>query len=45
MISNIRDGGLGIESAADAVASRVMDMLKTGISGVGALAGLPNPAT
>lgn len=34
-ISNIRAGGLGIDDAADAVASLVADMLKTGISGVG----------
>ncbi|WP_454624901.1 ethanolamine ammonia-lyase subunit EutC [Bradyrhizobium cenepequi] len=44
-ISNIRDGGLRIDSAADAVVSLVADMLKTGISGVGlrdAVAGLPS---
>ncbi|MDI4235445.1 MULTISPECIES: ethanolamine ammonia-lyase subunit EutC [unclassified Bradyrhizobium] len=34
-ISNIRAGGLGIDNAADGVASLVADMLKTGISGVG----------
>lgn len=43
-ISNIRDGGLSIDGAADAVVGLVLDMLKTGISGVGlkdALARLP----
>jgi ethanolamine ammonia-lyase small subunit len=43
-ISNVRSGGLGIEGAADMVMSLVLDMLKTGISGVGlkdALARLP----
>lgn len=34
-ISNIRDGGLSIDSAADALVSLVMDMLKTGTSGIG----------
>lgn len=34
-ISNIRGGGLSVDSAADAVVSLVADMLKTGISGVG----------
>lgn len=34
-ISNIRSGGLAIDSAADGVASLVADMLRTGISGVG----------
>jgi ethanolamine ammonia-lyase small subunit len=43
-ISNIRDGGLTIDDAADGVASLVADMRKAGISGVGlkdALMGLP----
>ncbi|MGY4154715.1 ethanolamine ammonia-lyase small subunit [Bradyrhizobium sp. USDA 4461] len=39
-ISNIRDGGLAIDDAANAVASLVADMLKTGISGVGLKAAL-----
>jgi len=46
-ISNIRAGGLGIDTAADAVLRLVTDMLRTGISGVGlkdAAAALP-PAT
>jgi ethanolamine ammonia-lyase small subunit len=34
-ISNIRDGGLSIDSAADGVVALVMDMLRTGVSGVG----------
>jgi len=34
-ISNIRSGGLAIDSAADGVASLVADMLRTGTSGVG----------
>jgi ethanolamine ammonia-lyase small subunit len=34
-ISNIRDGGLAVDSAADAVVSLVMDMLTTGTSGIG----------
>ena len=44
-ISNIRNGGLGIDAATEAVMSLVGNMLRTGISGVGlrdALAGLPN---
>ena len=44
-ISNIRKGGLESRSAADGAASLVMDMIRTGISGVGlqdALAGLPS---
>jgi ethanolamine ammonia-lyase small subunit len=43
-ISNIRDGGLTIDDAADGVASLVADMRKAGISGVGlkeALMALP----
>ncbi|WP_225118246.1 ethanolamine ammonia-lyase subunit EutC [Bradyrhizobium sp. BRP22] len=43
-ISNIRDGGLRADSAADAVVSLVTDMLKTATSGVGlrdAVAKLP----
>lgn len=43
-ISNIRNGGLTVGSAAIGVASLVVDMLKTGISGVGlkdASMGLP----
>lgn len=43
-ISNVRNGGLGIEGAADTVMSLILDMLRTGISGVGlkdALARLP----
>jgi ethanolamine ammonia-lyase small subunit len=43
-ISNVRIGGLSIDSAADGVASLVADMLRTGISGVGlkdAMAALP----
>lgn len=34
-ISNIRDGGLSIENAADAVLTLVMEMLRTGVSGIG----------
>ena len=44
-ISNVRDGGLRIGSAADAAISLVSDMLKTGISGIGlkdAVARLPS---
>lgn len=47
-ISNIRDGGLGVDTAADAMMGLVLDMLKTGISGVGlkdALAALPARAS
>jgi len=43
-ISNVRIGGLAIDSAADGVASLVSDMLRTGVSGVGlkdAMAALP----
>ena len=43
-ISNVRSGGLAIDSAADMVMSLVRDMLRTGTSGVGlrdALARLP----
>lgn len=43
-VSNIRIGGLAIEAAADAVLVLVLDMLRTGISGVGlkdAVAALP----
>lgn len=45
-ISNIRDGGLSIAGAADAMTALMLDMLKTGVSGVGlkdALARLPAP--
>ncbi|RFB78723.1 ethanolamine ammonia-lyase subunit EutC [Methylovirgula sp. 4M-Z18] len=44
-ISNIREGGMPIAVAADAIAALVTDMLRTGISGVGlkdAKASLPN---
>jgi ethanolamine ammonia-lyase small subunit len=44
-ISNIRGGGLRVDSAADAAVSLLEDMLKTAISGVGlrdAVAGLPS---
>ena len=34
-ISNIRQGGLAIADAADAIAALVVTMLKTGVSGVG----------
>ncbi len=39
-ISNIRDGGLSIEKAADEVLALVMDMLNTGVSGIGLTAAL-----
>ncbi|MBO4220904.1 ethanolamine ammonia-lyase subunit EutC [Bradyrhizobium neotropicale] len=44
-ISNIRNGGLSADNAADAVVSLVLDMLKSGTSGVAlkdAVARLPN---
>ncbi|MGY3622701.1 ethanolamine ammonia-lyase subunit EutC [Bradyrhizobium sp. USDA 10063] len=44
-VSNIRGGGLSVDSAVDTVVSLVLDMLTTGISGVGlkdAVAGLPS---
>lgn len=34
-VSNVRDGGLALDDAADMVTALVTDMLKTGISGVG----------
>jgi ethanolamine ammonia-lyase large subunit/ethanolamine ammonia-lyase small subunit len=34
-ISNIRDGGLSIEKAADEVLALAMEMLSTGVSGTG----------
>jgi ethanolamine ammonia-lyase small subunit len=44
-ISNIRNGGLSVDNAADAIVSLVVEILKTAISGVAlrdAVAALPN---